>query len=63
MEQVGQRFQMVLAEVGDGVEIRGVIGRQHPEGMFSWSLQAMRLEDPTPVRQPQTSALTIVPRW
>ena len=32
MEQVGQRFQMVLAEVGDGVEVGGVVARQHPEG-------------------------------
>ena len=31
-EQVGQRLQMVLAKVGDGAKIRGVVGRQYPKG-------------------------------
>ena len=31
-EQLPQRLQMVLAEVGDGAEVRRVVRRQHPEG-------------------------------
>ena len=31
-EQAGQCSQVVLPEVGDGTEVRRVVGRQHPEG-------------------------------
>ena len=49
LEQIPQRRQVVLAEVGDGPEVRSVVGRQRPEGDVLVMALRERRDDATPV--------------